>query len=91
MLLTAPLSLSITLRLNISIAGIPFGNKGALNVGVAVFAPTNVTGTPALLGSCVHEYATTVPPSGSWLVLPSNVTVMPSVTVWDIPALAIGG
>ena len=91
MLLTAPPSLSITLRLKISIAVLPFGNKGALNVGVAVLAPINVTGTPPLLGTWVHEYAITVPPSGSWLVLPSNVTVVPSVTVFDIPALAIGG
>jgi hypothetical protein len=91
LLLTAPPSLSITRRLKIKVAVFSLCNRGALNVGVAVLEPNSVTGNPVLLGTCVHKYATTVPPSGSWLVLPSNVTALPSVTVWEIPTLAIGG
>jgi hypothetical protein len=51
LVLTAPPSLSITLRLKINVAVFSFGNRVALNVGVAVLEPDNVTGTPAALGN----------------------------------------
>jgi hypothetical protein len=46
--LIVPPSLSTTLRLNISIVSV--GTTGALNIGVAVLEPNNVTGTAPLLG-----------------------------------------
>ncbi|PWU81735.1 MAG: hypothetical protein DLM72_05395 [Candidatus Nitrosopolaris wilkensis] len=57
LVLTGPW-LSITLKLNANTASA--GTPGAVNVGVAVLAPVNVTDIP--LGNCVHWYATIIPP-----------------------------
>ena len=49
--------LSVTVRLNIR----DVVTVGAVNVGVAVFAPVSDTGVPDV---CTHEYDTIVPPFG---------------------------
>jgi hypothetical protein len=82
-LLIAPV-LSVTVRLNVrDVAAV-----GAVNVGVAVFAPFNDTVVPDV---CTHEYDTIVAPAFDVkLPVPSNVTEAPAETVWLGPALAIG-
>ena len=68
-LLTAPV-LSVTVRLNDR----DVVTVGAVNVGVAVFAPFSETGVPDV---CTHEYDTIVPPFGEKLPVPSSVTREP--------------
>src|SRR5688572_18990417 len=59
---------------------------GAVNVGVALPAPENITAGPAV---CTQLYVSTSA-SGSMLSVPSSVTCVPSLRVWSGPALAIG-
>jgi hypothetical protein len=81
-LLTAPV-LSVTVRLNVrDVVAV-----GAVNVGLAVFAPFKDTAVPDV---CTHEYDTIVPPFVAKLPVPDNVTREPWLTVWGGPALAIG-
>jgi len=60
---------------------------GAVNVDMGEVGLVSVTRGPAF---CVHKYVS-VPPRGSVLACPSSVTIVPWLTVWSGPALAVGG
>ena len=75
---------SLTVRVKVSVASVV--TSGAVNEGVCVVAPVNVTvGVPAVW---LHEYVRLCP-SGS-VPLPERDTEVPSATVWFTPALAVG-
>ena len=69
-----------------NVSGVSAVTDGPLNVGLTVFAPVSVTGSPPV---CTHEYVRSSP-FGSNEPLPSSVTCICSSGVWSAPALAIG-